>query len=404
MAFFTYTAVDREGTLVKGFFEGPDIETAKDTVSSSGLYVVAVKRSGRYGEYLRRLAVSRRVGRAEIIEFSKNLSVMLRAGVPMLKGLSDMAGGLDNRYFQQTVNGMRRKIEFGGGFSESAAEYPLVFPEIFIRLTMVGEETGNLDKSLSDAAAHLEKMEDLASSIKRALIYPAFAVTATFGALLFWLVYVLPKVMEIFTDMRLELPLPTRILLYASGFSKEHWYLALIAPVALFYALKLLRRHRKVLYHTDRLVLKLPVVRHVACNMLLALFAEQMRILTVAGITVDRSLKIVSEVIKNEVFRVAIGKIREEIALGSRISEAVGKQKVFPTVVRRMVEIGETSGSLDEQFGYLAEHYLKTLDGVSQKIGKMVEPIVIGVIGMMFALIIMGLMLPVYDLVARIGG
>ncbi|MBI5469452.1 MAG: type II secretion system F family protein, partial [Deltaproteobacteria bacterium] len=221
---------------------------------------------------------------------------------------------------------------------------------------------------------------------------------------LFWLVYVLPKVMEIFTDMRLELPLPTRILLYASGFSKEHWYLALIAPVALFYALKLLRRHRKVLYHTDRLVLKLPVVRHVACNMLLALFAEQMRILTVAGITVDRSLKIVSEVIKNEVFRVAIGKIREEIALGSRISEAVGKQKVFPTVVRRMVEIGETSGSLDEQFGYLAEHYLKTLDGVSQKIGKMVEPIVIGVIGMMFALIIMGLMLPVYDLVARIGG
>lgn len=404
MAFFTYTAVDREGTLVKGFFEGTDIETARDTVSSSGLYVVAVKRSGRYGEYLRRLAVSRRVKRAEIIEFSKNLSVMLRAGVPILKALSDMAGSLDNRYFQQTVNGMRREIEFGGGFSESAAKYPRVFPEIFIRLTMVGEETGNLDKSLSDVASHLEKMEDLGSSIKRALIYPAFAVIATFGALLFWLVYVLPKVMEIFTDMRLELPLPTRILLYASGFSKEHWYLALIAPVASFYALKLLRRHRKVLYHTDRLVLKLPVVRHVAYNMLLALFAEQMRILTVAGVTVDRSLKIVSEVIKNEVFRVAIGKIREEIALGSRISEAVGRQKVFPTVVRRMVEIGETSGSLDEQFGYLAEHYLKTLDGVSQKIGKMVEPIVIGVIGMMFALIIMGLMLPVYDLVAKIGG
>ena len=404
MAYFTYTAVDRDGSLVKGAFEGPDLETARDTVSSSGLYVVAVRQTGKYGELARKLALSRSVKKAEIIEFSKNLSVMLRAGVPVLKALSDIAGGLENRYFKQTVNGLRRKIELGMGFSESAASYPKVFPEIFVRLSMVGEETGNLDKSLSDVAEHLEKIEDLRGAIKRALIYPAFAVTATFGALLFWLVYVLPKVMAVFTDMHLSLPLPTRLLLYASGFTGEYWYLMAAAPVAAFQGVALLRRNKKILYRSDALFLRIPVAGLVARNMLLALFAEQMRILSIAGITVDRSLKIVSEVIGNEVFRTALQGVREDIALGSRISDAVSKQKVFPALVKRMLEIGETTGSLDEQFMYLAGHYLKILDGLSQKIGKMVEPIVIGVVGLMFALIIMGLMLPVYDLVARIGG
>lgn len=404
MPFFSYTAVNNEGSVVRGALEGADIETVRDTVSSSGLYVIALRKSGSYGAYLHKLAFSRSVKRTEIVEFSKNLSVMLKAGMPLLKGLGDIAESLDNKYFRETVNSMRRKIELGSGFSEAASGCANVFPDIFVHLTMVGEETGSLDKSLSDVAEHLEKMEDLYSSIKRALIYPAFAIIATFGALLFWLVYVLPKVMGIFKDMNLALPLPTRILLFASDLTRSYWYLLMLVPAGVFFGIKMLRRRKRTLYLMDSLLIKLPVVKHVTYNMLLALFTEQMRILTVAGITVDRSLNIVSEVINNEVFRKAIEGVREEISLGSRISDAVGKQRVFPTLVKRMVDIGEASGSLDEQFGYLAEYYLKILDGVSQKIGKMIEPIVIGVIGFMFALIIMGLLLPIYDLVAKIGG
>ncbi|MBI5407235.1 MAG: type II secretion system F family protein [Nitrospirae bacterium] len=402
MAFYSYTAVNSDGTLIKGAMEGSDIETVRDTITSFGLYVITLRKLSHYNSYIRKLVLTRSVRRPEIIEFARNLSVMLKAGIPILKALSDIADGLENKYLQQTINRMRRKIEFGSSFSEAAACFN-VFPDIFIRLSRVGEETGNLERSFSDLATHLEKMEDLSSSIKRALIYPAFAIVSTIGALLFWLVYVLPKVMEIFRNMGLALPLPTRILLHMSDFCRSYWYLLLITPVALLIFIKLLRRKEKIRYYMDLLTIRLPVIKHIAYNRLLALFTEQIRILTVAGITIDKSLETISGVISNEVFRNSIGRIREEIALGSRISDAIGKEKVFPTLVTRMIDVGESSGNLDKQFAHLSEHYLKKLDGVSQKIGTMIEPIVIGVIGSLFALIIMGLLLPIYDLVAKIG-
>jgi len=402
MAFYSYTAVNSDGTLIKGAMEGSDIETVRDTIASFGLYVITLRKLSHYNSYIRKLVLTRSVRRPEIIEFARNLSVMLKAGIPILKALSDIADGLENKYLQQTINSMRRKIEFGSSFSEAAACFN-VFPDIFIRLSRVGEETGNLERSFSDVATHLEKMEDLSSSIKRALIYPAFAIVSTIGALLFWLVYVLPQVMEIFRNMGLALPLPTRILLHMSDFCRSYWYLLLITPVALLIFIKLLRRKEKTRYYIDLLTIRLPVIKHITYNRLLALFTEQIRILTVAGITIDRSLETISGVISNEVFRNSIGRIREEIALGSRISDAIGKEKVFPTLVTRMIDVGESSGNLDKQFAHLSEHYLKKLDDVSQKIGTMIEPIVIGVIGSLFALIIMGLLLPIYDLVAKIG-
>lgn len=402
MEFYSYTAVNSDGALIRGAMEGNDPETVRDSIASSGLYLITLRKLNRFSSSIRKFTLMRSIRRTDIIEFAKNLSIMLRTGIPILTALSDIADGMENRYFQQIIFNIRRKIEFGSSFSD-AAESSHVFPDIFIRLSRVGEETGNLERSFSDAAIHLEKMNDLASSIKRALIYPAFAIVSTFGALIFWLVYVLPKVMEIFRNMSLDLPLPTRILLYMSDFCRSYWYLLLITPVVLVIVIRMLKRGQKTRYYLDLLIIKLPVIKHVTYNGLLALFAEQLRILTVAGITIDRSLETISDVIGNEVFKVSIVRIREEIALGSRISDAVGKQKVFPKLVTRMIDVGEASGSLDEQFAHLADHYIKELDNVSQKIGKMIEPIVIGVIGVIFALIIMGLLLPIYDLVARIG-
>lgn len=402
MAFYSYTAVNSEGALIRGAMEGNDQESVRDAMTSFGLYVISLRKLNRFSTYIRQFALIRSIKRADIIEFAKNLSVMVRSGIPILKALSDIADGMENKYFQQIIIGMRRKIEFGSSFSDAAASCN-VFPDIFVRLSRVGEETGNLERSFLDVANHLEKMEDLASSIKRALIYPAFAIVSTFGALLFWLIYVLPKVMEIFTNMSLDLPLPTRILLYMSDFCRGYWYLLLITPVVFLAGIKLLRKRKQTRYYMDLMTIKLPVIKHVTYNRLLALFSEQLRILTVAGITIDRSLETISDVIGNEVFKDSVSKIREEIALGSRISDAVSRQKVFPRLSVRMIEVGEASGNLDEQFAHLSDHYLKELDDISRKIGAMIEPIVIGVIGFLFALIIMGLLLPIYDLVARIG-
>lgn len=403
MPFYAYKAINAEGGVIKGSMEGADMEAVRDTVSSAGLYVINLRKTNYYVSSLQKSLLVRGIKRAEIIEFASNLSVMLASGMPILLAHDDIARSVENKYFKQTINSMRRMIELGSGFSDAAGAQG-VFPDIFVRITRVGEETGSLEKSLNDVAAHLRKMEELSSALKRALIYPAFAITSTFGALLFWLVYVLPKIMDIFRDMGLALPLPTRILLAMSEFMQSYWYLVLTLPPAAWALARFAaKKRRKVAYYFDLAKIKAPVLKHIVYNRLLALFCEQMRILNTAGVPIDRSLSIISDVIGSEVFRSAIGRIREEIALGSRISDAVAKQKVFPRLITRMIDIGEASGSLDEQFEYLSGHYIARLDDVSQKMSKMVEPLVIGVVGGMFALIILGLLLPIYDLVSKVG-
>jgi len=403
MPFYAYKAINAEGGVIKGSMEGADIDTVRDAVASAGLYVVNLKRTNYYLSSIYKLALARSIRRTDVIEFANNLAVMLKAGMPILTAHADIAKTAQNAYLRQTVNSMRRMIELGSGFSE-AAEAQGVFPDIFVRITRVGEETGNLEKSLLDVAAHLQKMEELSAALKRALIYPAFAVVSTFGALLFWLVYVLPKIMGVFKDMGLALPLPTRILLATSGFAKSYWYLIIFGPLAAVVTLAYLKKKRPfVAYWIDMAKIKAPILKHIVHNRLLALFTEQMRILNTAGIPIDRSLKIISEVIGNEVFRRAIYRIREDIAMGSRISDSIARQKVFSLLLTRMIDIGEASGSLDEQYEYLSGHYIARLDDVSQKMSKMVEPLVIGFVGLMFAMIILGLLLPIYDLVSKVG-
>ena len=403
MPFFSYRAIDPSGTLIKGVTEGIDMDNAYDSITSSGLHVVDIKKTNEYIASIKRRLLAKKIKRRDIIEFASNLSVMLRSGIPLLSALSDIAGTTENRYFKQRIDSIRATVELGSRFSDAVAVQRHIFPDVFVRLIMVGEETGRLDRSLSDVAGHLQRMEDLAASIKRALIYPAFAIVTTTGALLFWLIYVLPKVMGVFKDMGIALPLPTRILIFISNLTQSYWYLILLSPVILFVLIKLLRQKKETRYYIDLAKIKFPVMKHVIYNKLLALFSEQLRILTAAGITIDRSFEIIAEVIGNDVFKSAIEDSKQAISGGSRISDALRRHEVFPPLATRMIDIGETSGTLDEQFAYLSGYYLKRLDDVSQKLGKMIEPIVIAVIGLMFALIIIGLLFPVYELVSKMG-
>ncbi len=403
MPFFSYKAIEQNGSIVKGVVEGATLELALENITSTGLNVIDIKKSNEHIIFIKNKISSRRIKRRDIIEFANNLSVMLKAGIPIVSALSDIAEMIEDKYFKDKINAIRKSVLYGSRLSEAIAAHKEIFPDIFIRLIVVGEETGQLDRSLSDAATHLQRMEDLSSSVKRALIYPIFAIVATTGALLFWMVYVLPKIIAVFKGSGISLPLPTRILIFMSEFSQSYWYLILLSPILLFLILRVLKQNKKIRFYMDLSKIRLPIARQLTHNKLLAIFSEQMRILTVAGITINRSLEIVANVIGNEVFKTSIKDSIQNIVAGSQISEAIQKHKEFPPLVTRMIYIGETSGTLDEQFSYLSDYYFKKLDDISQKLGKMIEPIVIGVIGLLFALIIIGLLFPIYDLVSKMG-
>lgn len=404
MPYFSYQAINQHGDIVKGLIEHSDIDLAYDNVSGSGLDIVKMQKSDRLtGLYLKKVSAWS-IKPKDVIEFAKSLSVMQRAGLPLLQSITDIAEAMENRHFREKLLSIRRTIELGSGFSDALSLHKEVFPDIFINLIAVGEETGRLNESLSDVALHLQRMEDLKSAIIRALMYPAFALVGTMGALMFWLLYVLPKMAELFKSMAINLPPLTLALIAASDFAVARWYVFVLAPVMVYTVLKLLSKREASKYYLDAARLRLPIVNLIVTNKLLALFVEQLRILIAAGVTIDRSLDIILNVINNAVFRKAVAGVKEDILLGSNISDAIKKRSsLFPTLVVRMISIGESTGNLTEQLNYLSEHFLKKLDDISDKIGKMIEPIIIIVIGGMFVVIILGLLAPIYDLVSGIG-
>lgn len=401
MEYFSYKAVDADGKLVSGIVRCEDFADAQASIAAKKVHVLGITKTPQLIATVRNSFTAYSVKRRDVIEIANNLSVMIKAGVPLLSALGDIALTTENEHLKLALDDVRNQTEMGMRFSDAVAAHAEIFPDIFIRLIKVGEETGKLEQSLSDVALHLQKMEDLSAAIKRALIYPAFAVVTTMGALIFWLAYVLPKIMTLIKEMGVPLPFITKVMMVVSNYTQTFWFLIPLAPVIFFIAVKLMKRKDETRYIVDKAKIKLPIVKLVVYNKLLALFAEQMRILIVSGLTIDRALEIVSEVIGNDVFKKAITEAKDKISTGSRIADSLKEHEVFPSLVVRMIDIGETSGNLDDQFNFLSEYYLKKLDDVSDKMGKMIEPIVIGFIGIIFAMIIVGLMLPIYDIVTK---
>lgn len=401
MSFFSYTAITAEGLHTRGVIETDNLDTAQNELSAQGLNLLSMRETGKAQAALARGFAPWLVRRTEIIEFAKNLSVILRAGVPILNALEDIIQTVDNKHLKKALSSIRDQVGMGTSLSRALNSHKNIFPDVFIRLVAVGEETGRLELSIADVADHLQRMEDLRSMVKRAMMYPVFAVVTTGGALVFWMVYVLPKIMAVIKDMGIKLPFVTRGLIMVSEGVQTFWWAILILLAAGAIAFRLLKRKEDFRYLVDRVKMRLPIVKLFTANRLLTLFSEQLRILVVSGITIDRSLGIIAQAMGSELFKRALVKVRERVISGSRISDALRETKVFPPLVVRMVDIGETSGNLDEQFAFLSKFYFDKLEDLSDRLGKMIEPLLIVTVGLIFAVILIGLFLPIYDIVAK---
>ncbi len=403
MSYFTYKAININGTIISGLVEAGDISAVYEDLAAKNFKILAVKKASNLAAKLSNFLSSKKIKRTDIIEYARNLSVMLKAGIPLLTALEDGMEGVENKTLRSVLTDIKSQVGLGTSFSEALAVHKRIFPDIFIRLAKVGESTGRLDESFSDVATHLQRIEDLNQAIKRALFYPIFTIITTSGALAFWLVYVLPKIMNMFKDMGVKIPTLTRVLMKVSSIVTSYWYLIVAGIIGIVILIQILRSREKTRYYIDLMLLRLPIVKLIVYNKLLALFAEQMRILVAAGLMIDRAFDIVASVVGNSVLKKAIAASQESISLGSRISDALKEHKIFPLMIVRMVNIGETSGNLDEQFSFLSEYYIKKLDDISEKLSKMIEPVLITIVGIIFIIMIMAILLPVYDLVSKVG-
>lgn len=370
--------------------------------------VLYARRLGALATMLRTILSARprkRVTRHFQAEFMSNVSLMLRSGVPLTTALREAAGSSDREDLESDIKDMILQIEGGSTFSEAAQRYRHIFPRTVVYLIRLGEETGKLDRVLMDAAEHLKRMQKIASDTKQALLYPSFVFLSMGAGLLFWFYYVVPKIVDLFKEMDVVLPPLTLFLIALSNFVQDY-FLAILGVmltvcVLVVFAYKTSRGVRKSVH---ALLLRLPVSGTIVTASVMAFITEYFSLLLNVGIDVLHSLEVLKESIRNEVYQEKLVGVTADIRSGDPIGDAFKKAAIFPTFVVRMIHVGEQSGTLPEQLGYIAEDYRDRLSVIVATIGKIIEPVVLVVAGTMFAIIVGGLFLPIYDLVSKLSG
>jgi type II secretory pathway component PulF len=282
------------------------------------------------------------------------------------------------------------------------ARHPAVFPSLIINLVQIGEETGNLNKMLLKAAEHLRHMQEIISSTKRALMYPLFLLAVVIGAAVFWFWYVVPKLVELFMDMDVELPWLTRALLKIADWTQAYLGLAIIVLAALV-ALTIVLRKKWFLfrYYTDLLLLKIPVLKDVLETSMIARISEYLGILIGAGIGVLRSFEIIRKAIPSTVYKQRLTLAENNIKAGNTISFSLRQARALHPFAVRIINIGELSGRIEEQTDYVARAYREKLAAMVEVLGKTLEPAMLIILGLIFGTIILGLLLPVYGLIGQ---
>ncbi len=409
MNYFRYKLLSSSGEVVSGIVSLPfdDLLSAISYLEGNENTTISVKKMGAVSSFLfkslKKLA-RRKIKRKLLAEWFNNLSMMVKAGMPLATALEESTGSLDHADFKNDIKDMILSIKRGSGFSGAMDRHGHIFPKTVCYLARIGEESGTLDERLKDAADHLKKIQAIIDDTRQALMYPSFVFAAMGAGMIFWFYYVVPKIAALFNDMDVHLPPLTLFLIAISEFV-QRFFLEITGSSILFVFLvvplyRSLPLFKKIM---DILLLKLPIIRTLVQASNLAFITEYFSLLLNAGIDLRQSVKILEESVGNEVYRKRLGEIKNSLATGISISDAFTRAKVFPGFICRMINIGEISGTLPGQLDYIANDYKQKLNTLVAGLGKIIEPLVLVVAGVMFAIIIAGLFLPIYDLVGNLG-
>lgn len=338
----------------------------------------------------------------------RDIAVMTTAGIPVIDALEAVRKDTDEasaKAMRGVCTQLLEDLNAGANLSGAFAKQPHVFPDTVRSLAVIGDETGNMHTMLMEAAEHVDRLRKMKSAAKQAMIYPAFSFLAIFGAAGFWVVYVMPKLIDLFKQMNAKLPPFTIMVLQGTDWLTRN-ALSLLAVLVLLAVVlplgwRMSLRLRRVGY---ALLHRAPISKTVLTSSGLAFIAEYLSILLHAGVDVITSMNIIEKSVSDLYYKERIAKMREHLAQGLGFSFAIREVGGFPSLMTRMITVGEESGTLDRQLGYLAQEYSRRLQLVVSTISEIVKPMIIVFAGAIFLVMIVAFLLPVYDLVKQTMG
>jgi len=402
MPVFTFSGKDASGQKISGERVAPNKQALGQQLRRERITPGAIREKGK--EFAMPTFGSSRVKVKDIAIFFRQFSVMIDAGLPLVQCLEILAANQENQSFQKTLTGVRTTVEGGATLANAMRLYPNVFDDLTTNMIEAGETGGILDVILQRLAVYVEKAVRLKSAVKSALIYPVAVVsiaTLIVGALLKWVV---PIFSNLFAGLGVALPLPTRIVMGLSAFVGSFWWVFIAGTVGTVFGIKQIRKHPRGRYYFDKMLLFTPIVGPLLRKIAVGRFTRTLGTLITSGVPILEGLAITARTSGNAVLEEALMKVRKAVEEGRTIVDPLKECGVFPNMVTQMIGVGEATGAMDNMLQKIADFYEEEVDAATKDMLAMLEPVIIGMLGVTIGGIVISLYMPLFAMIAKLAG
>lgn len=395
---FNYLAKDKKGLTKKGQVEAISAVAASEILRSHGLLVLSLEPEAPGFAFEKYLPFFGRVSRKELVLFMRQLSTLINAKVPIVQALNILREQVSSRKLKEVISQISQDVEGGKSLSESAAGFSNIFSDLFINLVKSGEIAATLDQSLTYLADQQERDYDLNSKIRGAMTYPIFIISAILivGSLMF--VFVLPQMIAILKEAGVELPLTTRILIFATEVLQKYWPVLVFGLIGLIIGFRLYIRSSGGKVVWDIVKLKFPIISKLLQKIYMDRMSRNLATLIAGGIPIVTALRTVAEIVGNSVYRRIILDAADEVETGRTIASVFAQRKEIPVMVTQMIKIGEETATLDEILNKIGKFFEKEVETTINTLTTLLEPIIMILLGLAVAVMVAGILLPIYNL------
>lgn len=395
---FTYNAKDQQGISKNGIVEAADEKQAASILRERGLLVISVKSNAGNSSLNTMMNRFNKVGQSEIANFTRQLSTMITAGLPLTEALGILKAQTTNKNFALIQDSLLRDIEGGAALADSLAKHPATFSKIYISLVRAGETSGLLDAVLARLAENLEKEREFRAKTRGALIYPIIVIIAIVVVMFIMMIFVIPRLTGMYKEMGVELPGPTLFLISMSNFFVNFWWLMIAVGVGAYFAYKQYAKTAIGQRKIDEISYKVPVFGKIKQQTALTEFSRTLGLLVGAGIPILEALNIVSDSVGNRVYYDAIKQAAKDVEHGAPLSVPISRDKAFPPILSQMVKVGEETGKLDEVLMKISKYFESETENLIKNLTTALEPFILIFLGLGVAFLVLSIILPIYKL------
>ncbi len=406
MPVFNYTGRARGGEPASGLMEGDSIEAIAARLLASGVTPIDITQakaetSNDVSTFLRQLGFGK-PKTSDLVLFSRQMYTITKSGIPLLKGLKGLTASTHNVVLREKLEEVLRDLEGGRDLAGSLARHPGIFPQIYVSIIRVGEETGTLEHSFRRLSEYMQQDQDMQDRIKAAMRYPAIVMCVIAVALGVLTMFVIPKFEPLFAQLGDDIPWPTLAIMGFSAFVQKFWYLVIAGLVLAAMGLRRYVRTERGRFRWDSLKLRLPVIGKLVHEGSLARISRSLSISMTAGMPVIQTLRIIAQASGNEYMAERVARLREAVEGGEPISRAAASVGMFPPLVLQMLATGEETGDISGLLDEVAGFYEREVDYALKNLSAAIEPLLIITVGGIVCVLALGVMLPMWEMISRV--